>query len=41
VARRDGARRVERRVFPATAAKSVEAALVEALQMLQDETRAA
>jgi nicotinamide-nucleotide amidase len=41
VARRDGACRVERRVFRGDRTKIREAALVEALQMLQDETQAA
>jgi nicotinamide-nucleotide amidase len=41
VARRDGACRVERRVFPGNRGEIRQAALVEALQMLQDEARAA
>jgi nicotinamide-nucleotide amidase len=41
VARRDGACRVERRVFPGDRAAIREAALVEALKMLRDEARAA
>jgi nicotinamide-nucleotide amidase len=41
VARRDGACRVVRRVFPGVRSEIREAALVEALQMLQDEARAA
>ena len=41
VARRDGACRVERRVFPGGRGEIRQAALVEALQMLQDEARAA
>ena len=41
VARRDGACRVERRVFPGDRTEIREAALVEALQMLQDEAQAA
>ena len=41
VARRDGACRVERRVFPGDRGEIRQAALVEALQMLQDEARAA
>ena len=40
-ARRDGACRVERRVFPGDRTAIREAALVEALQMLHDEARAA
>lgn len=41
IARRDGACRVERRVFPGDRSEVRRAALVEALQMLQDEARAA
>jgi len=41
VARRDGACRVERRIFPGDRAAIRQAALVEALQMLRDEARAA
>ena len=41
VARRDGACRVERRVFPGDRGEIRKAALVEALQMLEDEARAA
>jgi len=41
VARRDGACRVERRVFPGDRGEIRQAALVEALQMLQDEAQAA
>jgi nicotinamide-nucleotide amidase len=41
VARRDGACRVERRVFPGDRGEIRQAALVEALQMLEDEARAA
>jgi nicotinamide-nucleotide amidase len=37
LARRDGACRVERRVFPGDRSEIRQAALVEALQMLQDE----
>ncbi|MBV9587376.1 MAG: CinA family protein [Alphaproteobacteria bacterium] len=40
VARRDGACRVERRIFPGDRAEIRQAAVVEALQMLRDETRA-
>lgn len=39
VARRDGACRVERRVFPGDRSQIRQAALVEALQMLEDEAR--
>jgi len=41
VARRDGACRVERHVFPGDRGKIRQAALIEALQMLGDEARAA
>jgi nicotinamide-nucleotide amidase len=41
IARRDGACRVERRVFAGDRSEVRRAALVEALQMLQDEARAA
>jgi nicotinamide-nucleotide amidase len=41
VARRDGTCRVERRVFPGDRGEIRHAALVEALQMLQDEAREA
>jgi nicotinamide-nucleotide amidase len=40
VARRDGACRVERRLFPGDRTEIRKAAVVEALQMLQDEARA-
>jgi nicotinamide-nucleotide amidase len=39
VARKDGAARVERRVFPGDRSEIRQAALVEALEMLQAETR--
>ena len=41
VARRDGACRVERRVFPGNRGEIRQAALIEALRMLEDEARAA
>ena len=41
VARRDGACRVEHRVFPGDRSEIRQAALIEALQMLEDEARAA
>ncbi|HEY4471656.1 MAG TPA: nicotinamide-nucleotide amidohydrolase family protein, partial [Stellaceae bacterium] len=41
VARRDGACRVERRVFPGDRSAIRQAALIEALQMLRDEAQAA
>jgi nicotinamide-nucleotide amidase len=41
VARRDGACRVERRVFPGDRSGIRQAALIEALQMLRDEAQAA
>jgi nicotinamide-nucleotide amidase len=41
MARRDGACRVEHRVFPGDRGEIRQAALVEALQMLEDEARAA
>src|SRR5207244_6212500 len=41
VARRDGAARVERRVFPGNRGEIRQAALIEALRMLEDEARAA
>src|SRR5204863_7169043 len=41
VARRDGACRVERRMFPGDRSEIRQAALVEALQMLKDEARTA
>jgi nicotinamide-nucleotide amidase len=41
VARRDGACRVERRVFPGNRGEIRQAVLIEALQMLEAEARAA